>query len=115
MHRSLGGGGYASAIHHLLTKMLTSDMVMLPPHLHQALDSARGTLAVIAGTMDEEDARDCIEEARCLLLAAEMLVDRADALAAPTTNCDGELSSRLDWYDLHEILDEAQEQMEGEE
>jgi len=102
MTRSISATGYAAAIHALIRRWgkdpraRTADM---PP----AVDSAYGQLAALLGPSGS-DPRD---EAHCLLVAAEYLVEDADALVADLTGCEGEVSSPVveALWDAHDLVD----------
>lgn len=95
--RRIGSAGYAVAVHALLTAWLRDDRAGPDPRHAALLEAARGTCAVLAG---EEDP---IEDGYALVLAAEVLVDRADEVAVESS---GALASLVTWSDLHEVLDE---------
>lgn len=101
---TLGSAGYAASIHVLITSWLSSRYGQPTARLRAAMRAVLPALDQEIYPFDPEKHPTVgFDDARDLLLAAEVLIVEADRLAAPGLGADGELTSRF--VELRAYLD----------
>jgi hypothetical protein len=113
MNHVINRSGYLYAIRRLAEHGLTDAAGRLDfgDGPRKALEAV---LAVVPDNCDDEDGY-ARSDAHALLVAAAVLVDAADARCVELTNSPGALSTRVDWHDLHDVVDGPDSSDGGEE
>lgn len=105
MNRNLAHMGYARVVFELINKWEDDPRVRgFPPPA--AVVQAGNRLV----KMLDEHPTDHVEDARAMLLAAQLLVAEADRVTVEQRGCEGDIICALDFWDAHELLDATGEE-----